>query len=201
MASDNLNPKPKSEIYIIIKNTLILFAITVVAGLLLSLVHSVTAAPIAAQKIIQRDTALNTVLPDSQFEELEVQDKEKYPNIVAVFAAKDQQGNAKGYAFMLTGKGYGGAITLVAGFDADRQISGIDIVSHSETPGLGANADNDKFKQTFVGKKVEPLHIAKGSSQGQDIDAISGATITSVAVVGAVNEAIAYYNAHLEGGK
>ncbi len=201
MSRESLEQTPKSEVFLIIKNTLILFAITAVAGLLLSLVHSMTEAPIAAQEIIQRNNALNAVLPNALFEEMEVVDAESYPRVLKVFAGKDASGAPAGYAFMLTSKGYGGAITLVAGIGADDRVSGIDIVTHSETPGLGANADNDAFKDKLKNKATEPLTVAKGNNDGQNVDALSGATITSAAVVDAVNEAIAYYNSQLKGGK
>lgn len=201
MNKEAVEQKHNSEVFLIIKNTFILFAITAVAGLLLSLVHSVTEAPIAAQAIIQRDNALNAVLPDAAFEELTVADAEKYPKILQIFTGTDSSGSVKGYAFMLTSKGYGGAVTLVAGIDADGKISGIDVISHSETPGLGANADNDDFKNKFKTKPAEQLVVSKSNNDGQNIEALSGATITSTAVVSAVNEAIEYYQTQLKGGK
>ncbi len=200
MNKEAAEQKPNSEVLLIIKNTFILFAITAIAGLLLSVAHSMTEAPIAAQAIIQRDNALNAVLPDATFEELTVADAEKYSKILQVFAGKDSSGNIKGYAFMLTNKGYGGAVTLVAGIGADDKISGIDIISHSETPGLGANADRDFFKDEFKDKAAEQLAVSKSNNDGQNIEALSGATITSTAVVGAVNEAVEYYRTQLKGG-
>ena len=193
MNKEAVEQKPNSEVFLIIKNTFILFAITAVAGLFLSLVHSVTEAPIAAQAIIQRDNALNAVLT--------VADAEKYPKILQIFTGTDSSGSVKGYAFMLTSKGYGGAVTLVAGIDADGKISGIDVISHSETPGLGANADRDDFKDKFKTKPAEQLVVSKSNNDGQNIEALSGATITSTAVVSAVNEAIEYYQTQLKGGK
>lgn len=200
MNKEAAEQKPNSEVLLIIKNTFILFAITAIAGLLLSVAHSMTAAPIAAQAIIQRDNALNAVLPDATFEELTIADAENYPKILQVFAGKDASGQLKGYAFMLTNKGYGGAVTLVAGIATDDKISGIDIISHSETPGLGANADRDFFKDEFKDKAAEQLAVSKSNNDGQNIEALSGATITSTAVVGAVNEAVSYYQTQLKGG-
>ncbi|RRD94914.1 RnfABCDGE type electron transport complex subunit G [Clostridiales bacterium COT073_COT-073] len=201
MSNQTLEQKPKSEVFLIIKNTLILFAITAIAGLLLSIVNSMTADAIAAQKIIQRDNALNAVLPDASFEEIKIEKAEEYQRIQGIYQAKDSAGNLAGYAFMLTNKGYGGTITLAAGISAGGVISGMDIITHSETPGLGANADTDKFKEKLKGKQAETLTVVKGNNDGQNVDALSGATITSAAVTDAVNEAIAYYNNQLKGGK
>lgn len=191
----------KKEIALIIKNALILFAITAFAGFSLSIVNSLTAAPIAAQKIIQRDKALAEVLPDSGFEEVEIQNPDRYEMLKSVFAAKDKDGNFAGYAFMLVSKGYGGNITLVTGIDKEDLVQGIDIVSHSETPGLGANADNEQFKSRLKGKMAQNLIVVKGNNEGQNVDAMSGATITTQAVITAVNEAISYYQTELKGGK
>lgn len=200
MSKETVNQNSKSEIFLIIKNTLILFAITAVAGMLLSVVNSLTLEPIAAQKIIQRDKALQSVLPNAAFEKIEMVSPENYERITDVFEAKKEDGSPAGYAFMLTNKGYGGAVVLVAGIDAEGKVSGIDVVTHSETPGLGANADKDKFKDSLKGKLAETLTVVKGSNEGQNVDALSGATITTVAVVDAVNEAIEYYNNQLKGG-
>lgn len=195
-----VNQNPKSELYLIIKNTLILFAITAVAGLLLSVVNSLTKEPIAAQEIIQRNNAFQAVLPDATFEELKVDIGEEYDKIQGIFVAKDSAGNSAGYAFILANKGYGGTITLVAGINKEGKISGMDVVSHSETPGLGAVADTDKFKERLKGKAAETLSVVKGNNEGQNVDALSGATITSVAVVDAINQAIDFYNNQLKGG-
>lgn len=197
--------KSRSEIVIIIKNTLILFAITAIAGLLLSIVNSLTLEPIAQQKMAQRDMALKAVIADpgqaqTKFQELDFDQADQYPKIQQIFAAQDTSGNQLGYAFILENKGYGGPINLVAGIKLDGTISGMDVMTHSETPGLGANADTDWFKSRLTGKTAEKLYVAKGDNQGQHVDALSGATITTTALVDAINEAIDYYQSQLKGG-
>lgn len=194
--------KSNKEVKTIIKNTLILFAITAVAGLFLSLVHSLTAEAITRQKILQKEKALAVVLPDVDFLEVENKSKENYPNVLSVFEAKTKDGEQAGYAFLVNGKGYGGVISVMVGVNKEGQLTGMDILNHSETPGLGAEADQEPFKSQIVGKKAtEKLLVAKGSSDGQKVDAISGATITSEAVVTAINEAVMYYNDVLKGEK
>ncbi len=86
----------------------------------------------------------------------------------------------------------------MVGIYDDGTLSGIDIISHTETPGLGNKADESPFKEQFIQKEAVLLTLTKGDKSGQNIDAISGATITSSAVVNAVNEAIDYYNSYLQ---
>ena len=92
-----------------------------------------------------------------------------------------------GYVFQTEAKGYGGAVKVMTGISADGQITGIVILEHSETPGLGANAE-----------KGITLVKNKAPSDGE-IEAMTGASITSRAVTNAVNEAITKYNTVKEG--
>lgn len=188
---------------LIIKNALILFAITLIAGGLLGLTYNATADARAHQAKLKTDVALNAVLSDSAFTEIDdLSDSDVIANIYVGNTSEDGSGELTGYAFKLeTTEGYGDKITLMVGFKADGTISGIDIISHTETPGLGAKADEDGFKSQFPGKAIQTLTVIKGGgSQPQDIDAIGGATITSSAVTKAVNEAIDYYNTNLVKG-
>lgn len=188
---------------LIIKNALILFAITLVAGGLLGLTYNATADARENQAKLKTEVALNAVLSDSKFAEEDIAGSPAYiTNLYAGNTAEDGSGDLTGYAFKLeTTEGYGDLITMMVGLKADGTISGIDIISHTETPGLGAQADEDKFKDQFPGKAIESLTVVKGQgSNPQDIDAIGGATITSEAVTKAVNEAIDYYNSNLGKG-
>lgn len=182
----------------IVKNALILFAITVVAGMLLGLTYSVTEEPRAEQAIKQRDRALNSVIADATFEELEDVVLDDYNKIRSIFVA-NKDGEIAGYAFNLgTKEGYGGLIELVVGIDTAGNITGIDVMKHNETPGLGAKADEGEFKNEFVNKPAATLEVVKGSATSEtEIASIGGATITSKAVTYAVNEAIEYYNNEL----
>ncbi len=185
---------------LIIKNALILFAITLIAGGLLGFTFNATADAREYQAKLKTEVALNAVLSDSKFTEEVVKGSPSFiTNIYAGNTAEDGSGDLTGYAFKLeTTEGYGDKIILMVGFSSEGTISGIDIISHTETPGLGAKADEGDFKNQFAGKAIETLTVVKGGgSQPQDIDAIGGATITSSAVTKAVNEAIDYYNTNL----
>lgn len=185
----------------ILKNAMVLFAITLIAGLLLGLTYSATKEPIAEQQIIKRNQALNNVLSDATFVVDESADTSSYEKITDVYIAENNN-ETVGYCFQLaTKEGYGGVIELVVGISLEGKITGIDIIKHAETPGLGALADGDKFKGQYVEKPATNLNVVKGGAdQESEIDAIGGATITSVAVTNAVNEAIGYFNDHLAKG-
>lgn len=186
----------------IIINALILFGITLIAGLLLGLTFNVTAEPRAYQTKLKTEVALNAVLEDTKFQELEVEGDTKFVTKVYKGTTEDNGGgDLKGYAYQLeTTEGYGDVIKLMVGINADGTISGIDIVSHTETPGLGAAADGDKFKDQFKSKLAEKLYVKKGAVEPQEIDAMGGATITSNAVTNAVNDAIEYFNTNNKEG-
>jgi len=184
----------------IIINALILFGITIIAGFLLGLTYTATEEPRAYQTKLKTEIALNTVLKNSKFIEEEISGEPKFiTKIYQGNSEEDGSGDVLGYAFQLeTLEGYGDVIKIMVGFKTDGTISGIDIVSHSETPGLGAKADESKFKNQFISKEISLLTVKKGATDPQDIDAIGGATITSAAVTNAVNEAIDYYNSNIK---
>jgi len=204
MKQEQKNKKTTPKKDSIIKNAMILFAITLVSGLLLGFSYNITIEPRATQEKLRTNNALNAVLSDSFFVEKEILGEPVF--LTKVFEGntkEDGSGDITGYAFQLeTTEGYGDSIKLMVGLNSDGTINGIDVVKHSETPGLGAQADEDPFKNQYKGKLIELLTLVKGNSDGQNIDAIGGATITSRAVTNAVNEAIEYYLTHIaEGGK
>lgn len=186
----------------IIINALILFTITLIAGLLLGLTFNITTEPRALQTKLKTEVALNAVLENAKFTEEEIVGETSF--ITKVFKGTSEDhgaGELLGFAYQLeTTEGYGDVIKLMVGIRADGTISGIDIVSHTETPGLGANADEPKFKNQFKDKLASLLTLKKGATEPQDIDAMGGATITSNAVTNAVNEAIEYYNSNNKEG-
>ena len=94
--------------------------------------------------------------------------------------------------FTAGAKGYGGTVSVMVGIGTDGAITGLEILSHAETPGLGANAVKPDFKDRFIGKSGE-LTVDKTSNEGQNVQAITAATITSKAVVSAVNAITAAY--------
>ena len=188
----------------IIKNTLSLTVITVIMGILLGAVHHVTAEPIAYQEQKKKEKAYQAVFPEaSSFETVDLPGSGLQDEIETALSGDDfsgeqvdeaaraigEDGSELGYVLTVTTpEGYGGEIQLALGISADGTVQGISFLEISETAGLGMRADTDAFKSQFQGKQVEQFTVTKnGASKDQEIDALSGATITSNAVTGAVN--------------
>lgn len=191
----------------IIKDAAILTVITLVAGLLLSFVYEVTKEPIANQKEIAKQRAYQEVFADADnFKEVEVDIDSLNEKIVSggltaqtidevVGAYKGSE--HVGYVMTVTtGEAYSGDIQLTVGIQNDGTVKGISFLSISETAGLGMNAKNDSFKGQFADKQVEAFATTKtGATSPEQIDAISGATITTNSVVNGVNATlIAFQN-------
>ena len=186
----------------ILKNTLILTAITLIAGLGLGLVHEITLNPIAQAQEKAKKEAWQAVFPDAKLDEFKETDVDQK---AAKQAISDLGVNATidevctvgdtGYVITTTDKdGYGGDIQVSVGIQSDGTVTGVSFLSLSETAGLGMKAKEDSFSSQFAGKQVESFEVTKtGATSDNQIDAISGATITSSAVTSAVNAGLAYY--------
>ena len=116
--------------------------------------------------------------------------------------AVDKNGDLLGYAFtVVSGEGYGGDIRFSMGVKEDGTVTGLSILSISETAGLGMNADTPEFKEQFVGEKTDRfVYTKKGASAKGEIDALSGATITTNAMTNGVNAGLCAFRV-LEGGE
>ncbi|SCY08432.1 RnfABCDGE type electron transport complex subunit G [Butyrivibrio sp. INlla14] len=195
-----------------IKNALILFAITLVAGILLGLVYQVTKDPIAYQDKLAQDKANQSVFAaastfnDKEINEaalLDAETKHGGMTIESVKEAVDGSGAALGYVIQVQSKGYGDMIEYTVGITNDGNVNGISIISIAETPGLGMNADKVLTPQ-FVDKAATQFTVVKNgqlTDSNTQIEAISGATITSRAVTNGVNAAVDYFNDALKGGQ
>lgn len=173
----------KKVITEIIKVGAILFAITAVAAAILAGVNSVTAPVIAENDRKAQEIAMKAVLPDAaSFDKMEYEISEA-SSVTEVYLSD------AGYAIKAAPKGYGGAISMIVGVDNDLKVTGVEIISQSETAGLGAKCTNSDFKAQFIGK-TENIGVAKNGAKDNEIDAITSATITSKAVTKGVNDAI-----------
>ena len=195
-----------------IKNALILFAITLVAGVLLGVVYQVTKEPIAYQEKLAQDKANQSVFAAAAtFNDAEI-DETGAPQAGAAFPgvtsesvkeAVDASGAALGYVIQVSSKGYGDFITYTVGITNDGNVNGISIISIAETPGLGMNAEKVLVPQ-FVDKNAQQFSVVKNgkmTDSATQIEAISGATITSRAVTNGVNAAVNYFENVLKGGQ
>ena len=180
-----------------------LLIISAVAALLLALTNSVTASTIAQRNEQANAEARKLVLESAQdFEEVKdvKTDNSKGVEVSEIYEAKDASGNTVGYTLKVLPSGYGGTIELMVGIDSAKgQVSGINVVSNSETAGLGAKSTDPDFSDQYKGKPLEELSVLKNGTPGDtEIKAISGATITSAAVTNGVDAAIEVYNNSLK---
>jgi electron transport complex protein RnfG len=198
------------------KDALILTAITLVSGVSLGLVHEITAGPIATAEYNAQQEAYKAVFEDAdKFEDysdfdadeaqsvLEKADLAEDAQIDGVEVAEDSSGKTLGYVINVTDhNGYGGDVSFSLGIKNDGTLNGISFTTLNETAGLGQKAKEPKFSSQFTDKKVSgTLEVVKTTpSSDNQIEAISGATITSRAVTGGANAALAYFNAVLGGG-
>ena len=192
-----------------LKNAGILIAITVIAGFILGAVYQITKEPIAQAEEKAAMEAYKEVFADaSDFTETEVSAKSVLAeggygatDIDKVLEAKGTDGTLLGYVLVITNhEGYGGDIQFTLGISADGTTNGISILSISETTGLGKEEEN-VLKPQFAGKNVEQFIYTKtGAVSEEQIDAISGATITTNAVTNGVNAGLYYFRTVLEGG-
>lgn len=181
---------------------LALTLITVGAGLILSLVESLTRAPIAEQRRLETLRALQTVLPafdnspDADTIELAFGTDKKGRELKRTFYRGRQGADISGVAFsVIAPDGYSGNINMMVGVDAGGKVVGLEILNHTETPGLGDKITRDEFKGQFKGKTLEGSDW-RVKKDGGDFDQITGATISPRAVVKAVHQGLQFYHDH-----
>lgn len=195
----------------IIKNTIILTIITLVSGVALGAVYEITKAPIANAQEEAKQEAYKQVFEDADsFDDLEVDAKEAAEAVKAAgvddgaeineAVEAKQGGETIGYVITATDpNGYVGDIQVSVGIQNDGTVNGIAILSINETAGLGMKASEPEFYEQYSGKQTDHFYVSKDGGEGEQIDAISGATITTRAVTGAVNASLGYYQNVLGG--
>ncbi len=202
--------KNNNDVKIMLKEAGILFVITLLAGLILGFVYELTKEPRRIQQEKAIVEACQAVFADAAaFEELDYTVPEamaadfaaKGVEIGTVFEAKDTAGAALGYVVETTSReGYGGNIVLYVGVRMDGTLNDVSILEIAETPGLGMQAEDVLLPQ-FSQKQVASFTYTKTGSQSEsEIDAISGATITTEAVTNAVNGGLEVAASLREGG-
>lgn len=203
-----------SEKMKLVKNALVLFAITLVAGLFLGLVFEVTKEARGQQIIKKQQEADKAVFADAdRFTQLEFDEDavteyltennldETMVYIDGIETAEDASGTPLGYVIRVTSKeGYAGNISFFVGIQNDRTINSVSILSIAETAGLGMKAKEAEFIDQYANKNVDFFVYTKNNaSEDNEIDVISGATITTNAVTNGVNAAIFTFD-YLTGG-
>ena len=178
----------------IVKDALILFAITLIAGVLLGFVHELTKEPIAKAQADAANATYRAIFAEADsFEEspdlTEVavactadETLQAFGSNVSVnniLYAKDESGEDIGYVIISSAKGYGGPVKIAVGVNADGVITGLGFITINETPGLGMKAKDDSFTSQFA-----------GMTDPDTMDAVSGATYTTKAVRAGVKAAL-----------
>lgn len=193
------------------KPVIALALIALVAGVALSGTYAVTKDAIDAQKLSANKAAYQAVCPDAErFDAVDdvpsAVEGEPYGSgfgrvyINEAVEGFDAAGNTVGYAISVTSaEGYDGDVTLYVGVAPDGTVRSISFTELHETPGKGMLCDEPAFRDQFSGRQVSAFKVNSGSGD-EKIDGVTGATVTSKAVVNAVNAALDFYQTSLKGG-
>ncbi len=190
----------------IVHDALILTAFTLVLGFILALVYGITKPSIDAANLATAQAAYQEVFSDADSFEAMDYDKDAADSLVSdagysdtiddIQTALDASGNTLGYVITVTAKdGSQGSITFSVGIQNDGTVNGYSITDISETPGLGMKAEEESFYSQFQNKLVDTT-----PSADNQIEAITGSTITSKAMANGCNAAILYFQSELQGG-
>ena len=185
------------------KDALVLALITLISGCCLGGAYGMTKQKIYEINMASTIESYKQVMPAEEYDDATYADAlttaqsdgkiaadNGGASLISVVAAKDASGAETGYIVKGSAAGYGGSVIVVVGGDADLKVTGISFPETlPETAGLGQKATEPAFYEQFAGKGTK-LSVKKGGGAGEDeIDAISGATITSTAVTNTVNAA------------
>lgn len=175
----------------IIVTTVALTVICVIAATALGFTNKLTASKIAEVDIKAEKEAMTRVIAAAEYREGTVtSDGEKY----TYYTATEADGSVLGYVLTTTANGYGGKVKVMVGLDVSGTVAAIEVLDASnETPGLGQNAAKKSFWEQFSGKSGE-IKVAKRNPGKDEIQAMTGATITTNAVKNAVNKALSVYS-------
>ena len=179
----------------IVRPAVVLLIITAVASMLLAIVSEKTKAAIAEQSAKTEAEAMAAVMPEDgiEFETLyDVTVGDQLDGTIKKVAKAIKGGETIGYVLTTAPSGFGGEVSTMVGVDMDGVVTGLRVLSHAETPGLGALATSPDFYEQFVGAK-SPVQVTK---DGGEIVPITSATITSRAVSSGADEAVQWVNAN-----
>jgi Na+-translocating ferredoxin:NAD+ oxidoreductase subunit G len=159
---------------------LILFFVCFISAGLLALVNSFTRGPIAEQARREQQEALAAVAPSAT----------EFSETAAGRWDALASGQKVGEALSFTAKGYGGPISLMTGLDLEGSVTGVAVISQTETAGLGTRITEPRFLDQFIGKTARQIRLKKDDPANGAIDAITSATISSRAVTNALRGAL-----------
>lgn len=208
MNSYNKKAKVKKTIF---KDAMVLLVITLLAGFALGIVYEITQPVIEERKLGQKKEVYQAVFKDAEVfandEELDSKaetatedlfESKGLANITLneVLRAQDAKGNTLGHVVSIsTEEGFNGTITISLGYSLDGIVQGLDFLELNETVGYGQNAASPEFIKQFIGKQTtEFVPTKSGASLENEVDALSGATITTNAVTDVINAGLLFLN-------
>lgn len=174
-----------------INMVLSLFVITIISGFSLGYVNELTIGPIEKGKIERKVNALKLVLPtfdNNPIEDVQLIKSSFVKDSVEVFPAYENNKFVGAAIIGSTEKGFSGLIKLIVGFTPEGMIKNIVVLEQKETPGLGTKMKGEKFLAQFREKNPSAFNL-KVTKDGGEVDALTGATITSRAFGEAVQMA------------
>ena len=180
----------------------VLLCITAITSAAVGFVHKATESKIEEAKLLKKSNALRVVLPEFDNDpSTDAQTVSINGTDVVVYRAA-MNGETIGYAVETSSMGFGGEIKMMVGFDQNGTIRNIQVLEHSETPGLGAKIkdEDNPVLLSFAGSNPADLKMSV-KKDGGDIDAITASTISSRAYVRAVDAAYAAYRSVAEGAE
>lgn len=187
----------------IVKYSLTLFIFTAIASGALAFTYASTKDRIERQKFLEKVKGALQAFPEAESsdwikerEDLLEKVVEEFPETATVFEV-NENGKKLGFVVEVLPKGYGGPVGTMVGISLDGEVTGVKVVDHKETPGLGSEVvENLKFLEKFTGKKPnDPVKI------GKDVDAVTGATISSKAITNAIRQVLDIYQNILKKGE
>ncbi len=174
----------------VLKPALILFAICLIVTALLAGTNLLTQDAIAAQEQQKQDESCRVALPEAET----FSTMEGVEGTSAAYEGQNASGDTVGWVFVTESKGYGGTMRVMTGINSEEKVTGVVILSHDETPGLGANAEKDSFRNQYQQNVPQDgFQVVKSEPSDGEIQAMTGATISSNAVTDAVNTALDCY--------
>ena len=169
----------------------VLTAICLVVANLLSFTSLITKDTIANMELKASNDAMSVLISAEKYEKADVEGE--------LYIAKNGE-EVKGYIVKTVGRGYGGDVVIMTAISTDKKVMGVKILSAAdETPGLGQNVTKESFYSQYIGKTENITVLKNGAnSDKNEINAVTGATVSSKAVTGAVNKAFECLNGYLK---
>lgn len=177
----------------IVNPTIVMLCICLIIAFALGMTNKVTKPKIAQLEKQTQDASMRKVLKADSYEENTVDDETFYSAI--------EDGEVIGFVFITTAKGYGGDVKVMTAVNCDGSVKAVNILDvTNETPGLGQNTAKENFYSQFAGKH-SGVSVVKNGAKDNEINAVTGATISSTAVTRAVNDALTLYEKTTDGGE